>query len=261
MPDDFLATAVVRAGRDERRRRATGRRTTTTRCRAEAIGAFSLQKLGRGAIPVDPAQDFVLGPLSTPATRRPRRPLAQLERARRRPAGRVGGRVRRRAGQGRRRPGQGHTGRVRARAGLTRSLLTLAQSGGLDGALVEPVRFYQTDYTRPLLFLGDGGYLDDQAGARHLHGDQWGMMNETGNYPGQAWLWLYTFWYQIPPFTTAGPTTPTGRLGTDDGALPGARAGAVHPRGAVDPAMGAAAPADLAGLLPAGQEPAVGVSR
>ena len=29
------------------------------------------------------------------------------------------------------------------------------------------------------------------------------MMNETGNYPGQAWLWLYTFWYQIPPFTTA----------------------------------------------------------
>jgi hypothetical protein len=29
------------------------------------------------------------------------------------------------------------------------------------------------------------------------------MMNETGNYPGQAWLWLYTFWYQIPPFTGA----------------------------------------------------------
>jgi hypothetical protein len=29
------------------------------------------------------------------------------------------------------------------------------------------------------------------------------MMNETGNYPGQAWLWLYTFWYQIPPFSTS----------------------------------------------------------
>ena len=29
------------------------------------------------------------------------------------------------------------------------------------------------------------------------------MMNETGNYPGQAWLWLYTFWYQIPPFATS----------------------------------------------------------
>ena len=29
---------------------------------------------------------------------------------------------------------------------------------------------------------------------------QWGMMNETGSYPGQVWLWLYTFWYQIEPF-------------------------------------------------------------
>ena len=27
---------------------------------------------------------------------------------------------------------------------------------------------------------------------QHLQGNQWGMMNETGNYPGQAWLWLYT---------------------------------------------------------------------
>ena len=26
------------------------------------------------------------------------------------------------------------------------------------------------------------------------------MMNETGSYPGQVWLWLYTFWYQIEPF-------------------------------------------------------------
>ena len=29
------------------------------------------------------------------------------------------------------------------------------------------------------------------------------MMNETGNYPGQPWMWLYTFWYQIPPFSTS----------------------------------------------------------
>ena len=35
--------------------------------------------------------------------------------------------------------------------------------------------------------------------AQHLLGDQWGMMNETGSYPGQVWLWLYTFWYQIQP--------------------------------------------------------------
>ncbi|MBV8195362.1 MAG: hypothetical protein JOY80_07525 [Candidatus Dormibacteraeota bacterium] len=28
-------------------------------------------------------------------------------------------------------------------------------------------------------------------------------MNETGRYPGQAWLWLYTMWYQIRPFTAS----------------------------------------------------------
>ena len=25
------------------------------------------------------------------------------------------------------------------------------------------------------------------------------MMNETGNFPGQAWLWMYTMWYQVYP--------------------------------------------------------------
>jgi hypothetical protein len=29
------------------------------------------------------------------------------------------------------------------------------------------------------------------------------MMNETGAYPGQPWMWLYTFWYQVPPFSTS----------------------------------------------------------
>jgi hypothetical protein len=29
------------------------------------------------------------------------------------------------------------------------------------------------------------------------------MMNETGNYPGQAWLWLYTVWYQVAPMNTS----------------------------------------------------------
>ena len=30
-------------------------------------------------------------------------------------------------------------------------------------------------------------------------GSQWGVMNETGSYPGQPWLWLYTLWYQVGP--------------------------------------------------------------
>ena len=28
-------------------------------------------------------------------------------------------------------------------------------------------------------------------------------MNETGSYPGQPWLWLYTLWYQIPGWRTS----------------------------------------------------------
>jgi len=83
------------------------------------------------------------------------------------------------------------------------SLLSFAQGGGLDGALLTSRQFYQTDYTKPLLFMADGGVLASRAKAQHLLGTQWGMMNETGSYPGQVWLWLYTFWYQIKPFSTS----------------------------------------------------------
>lgn len=47
------------------------------------------------------------------------------------------------------------------------------------------------------------GVLTNRATAQGLTGSQWGMMNETGTYPGQVWLWLYTFWYQIKPFSTS----------------------------------------------------------
>jgi hypothetical protein len=83
------------------------------------------------------------------------------------------------------------------------SLLSLAKSGGLDGSLLTSSQFFQTDYTKPLLFMADGGLLDKRAEEQHLGGDEWGMMNETGSYPGQAWLWLYAFWYQIEPFKSS----------------------------------------------------------
>jgi hypothetical protein len=88
------------------------------------------------------------------------------------------------------------------------NLLGVAQSGGLDGLLITNGSFYQTDYTQPLLFMGDGGYLASLAQSANLKGNQWGMMNETGQYPGQSWLWLYTMWYQVWPFTST-----TGFLG------------------------------------------------
>jgi hypothetical protein len=82
------------------------------------------------------------------------------------------------------------------------NLLGIARDGGLDGLLLINGRFYQTDYTESLLFIGDGGYLGGLAQDQHLTGDLWGMMNETGRYPGQTWLWLYTVWYQVFPFNS-----------------------------------------------------------
>ena len=83
------------------------------------------------------------------------------------------------------------------------TLTQMARTGALDQALVAGHGFYTTDYTKALLFLSDGSYLGNLADKQRLSGSQWGMMNETGSYPGQAWLWLYSFWYQIPPFNSS----------------------------------------------------------
>ena len=76
--------------------------------------------------------------------------------------------------------------------------LALARSGAIDADLIAQRQFYGTDYTKPLLFMADGGYYADRATAENLTGDQWGVMNETGSYPGQPWLWLFQLWYHLP---------------------------------------------------------------
>ncbi len=92
---------------------------------------------------------------------------------------------------------------------LLQSLLRMAQSGGLDNALVSHGTFYSSDYSRPLMFLGDsatsqpGSYWNRIVAAEHLLSSQWGVMNETGSWPGQPWLWLYSMWYQVPPMSTS----------------------------------------------------------
>ena len=125
----------------------------------------------------------------------------------------------------------------------------MARSGGLEGSLTSSGNFYGGDATRSLLLLADGAYLEDLATAQHLGGDQWGMMNETGNYPGQPWMWLYTFWYQVKPFSTSDNADAQvwalmmvltlGLMFLP--LIPGLRD---------DPPVGAGAPADLASLLP-----------
>jgi hypothetical protein len=81
--------------------------------------------------------------------------------------------------------------------------LNLARSGALDTDLLSQQPFYGTNFTKPLLFINDGSYFASQAQAMGLTGAQWGVMNETGSYPGQPWLWLYTLWYQIPGLSSS----------------------------------------------------------
>jgi hypothetical protein len=86
---------------------------------------------------------------------------------------------------------------------LLASELTMARSGALDADLLANRSFYGTNFTKPLLFMGDGSYFEDRATSMNLSGDQWGVMNETGSYPGQPWLWLYTLWYYVPGFSAS----------------------------------------------------------
>jgi hypothetical protein len=86
---------------------------------------------------------------------------------------------------------------------LLASELTLARSGALDTDLLAQQPFYGTNFTKPLLFIEDGAYFVNKATAMGLTGSQWGVMNETGSYPGQPWLWLYTLWYQVPGWTNS----------------------------------------------------------
>ncbi len=156
--------------------------------------------------PVDTAQDFVLGPLRTlpnqPATQKA---VTVYQTASSSQQGAWTTAYEKAAANATDAKGRLHVppGPYGPVGIIVGSLTAMAQAGGLDGTLLDSGQFYDTNYTKPLLFLADGNYLADRAGAQHLQGDQWGMMNETGNYPGQAWLWLYTMWYQVPPMNSS----------------------------------------------------------
>ena len=203
-PSDFVSTAVTEL--DGTSTTASYGPPYNTAGTGQKIFFLHLQNWIGVHQPVDPAEAFVLKPLSTitgnplvaaaVAEYRAASPSQQMEWASNYDAA-----LSKANGDPTKVP-PGDYGPVPV---LTSALLTVAQSGALDGQLVnQGGSFYQVDYTKPLLFLADGGYLADLAGAQHLQGNQWGMMNETGNYPGQAWLWLYTMWYQISPFNHSG---------------------------------------------------------
>ncbi len=172
------------------------------------LGPISLQELAGVTQPINAAQDFVLSPLSMAASTTPglRSALNAYEQATAHERA-VWNAAFAKADTHLRVVGD----RLVLPAGtygplptLLGDLLSIARTGGLDAALESHSAFYGTNYTKPLMFLADGQYFADLGAQRHLLGTpQWGMTNETGNFSGQSWLWLYTFWYQVNPMASS----------------------------------------------------------
>lgn len=172
------------------------------------LGPISIEKALGVRYPIDPAESFVLDPLSAlPPTHALSHALARYRSA---------------SASQRARWEHSYAKAIAAHkvpsrwpgAGpvpvLETSLLSMARSGALDAQLVAHASFYTTNYTKPILFLGDSwkaqrakSYWGKIVTAEHLKSHQWGVMNETGSWPGQPWLWLYTMWYQVPPMSTS----------------------------------------------------------
>jgi hypothetical protein len=99
---------------------------------------------------------------------------------------------------------------------LAAGIVAMAKSGAYDNAMTGQGKFFQTDQTTQLLMMGDGSYMDDRATALHLQGNQWGMMEEAGDWPGQQWLAFASFWYQLPAFNAPDDATDFTRTLTDN---------------------------------------------
>ena len=204
MPDDLYATAVAElAGTSAS---ATYGPPYNDGSDGKALGPITLQKWVGVHQPIDPANDFVITPLKT--QEQPTEVASALtdwtsasadqqsawatayDTALNDPQGANGDAAKVPAGD---------YGSVPT---LAAGLVAMAGSGALDGVLPSAGDFYTTNTTKQILFFGDGGYLDAAGTANNLQGNTWGMMNETGNFPGQQWLAPFSFWYTLPFFNS-----------------------------------------------------------
>lgn len=202
-PKDFVTTATAELDRTSGT--ATYGPPYNDNGTAQHLGFFKPAQWAGVTVPIDTARDFVIAPLQTlpnPAVRaavaryRSAPPAIQarwttayataLDRARV-----VGSAVV---------VGPGRYGPVPT---MIAALHAMAVRGSLDGALQVTPRFYNYDQTRRLLFLGDSTYVPDRATKDNINGDQWGIMNEVGQWPGAWWLFPYTAPYQFKPGSTS----------------------------------------------------------
>lgn len=195
-PTDFLGTAAAElAGTSDTG--SYGPPYSNTLGATQTLGPIDLQTLAGVRLKIDTATQFVIEPLTTlhgaptqVARWKAASPAKQADWA----TAYTDAIAKAPGGD----PSKVATGDYGPVPALTRDLLREASAGALDGAIQSEGGFFATDPTSRILFLGDGAYFNNLATSQHLTGDQWGMMNETGSYPGQSWLWLFSFWYQIP---------------------------------------------------------------
>lgn len=173
----------------------------------QSLGGISPQKLLGVTIPLRPAQAFVLHPLSLVPGQSPLHvALSKFEGASKAQQATWEAAYAKALAKGKV-PAPSEVRSSGPLGVMMPALLAMAKSGALDAALTAHGRYYTENYTKPIMFIGDGAtgpqadssYWSHIITAEHLQGDQWGMMNETGSWPGQPWLWLYTLWYQVPP--------------------------------------------------------------
>ncbi len=176
---DFLATAVTELdGSSEIAN--YGPPYTHTADATQKIGPIDLQSAAGVHIPVDTAKDFVVDPLrSIPGDPALRRALVRYQAAPSAQQARWTAAYTRALKAVRFHDGlplfpSAPAAAARSASGpvapMMSSLVGLAESGGLDGALLTSSQFYQTNYTRPLLFLSAGGYFESLAQKQHLLG-------------------------------------------------------------------------------------------
>ena len=86
---------------------------------------------------------------------------------------------------------------------IIKAELLIADNGSLDGYFQGSDQQLSTNTTDATMFFSDGSLWENIATAQGVAGDQWGVMNELWNFPGQVWLWLYAGMYQIPALNPA----------------------------------------------------------
>lgn len=106
--------------------------------------------------------------------------------------------------------GSASNGRIRVAPGdygpvptLVQAELTIARNGALDGNFHTSTAQLTTNPYQATMFFSDGTLWSTVAAGQGLTGDQWGVMNELWNYPGQFWLILYAIPYHIPAVGTS----------------------------------------------------------